>query len=861
MSGMAAPNESLATAFQRCRQSFDTILKQLDAADGGELSKATWEDEASRLRLWGSNIGATSKANTSLDFRLRDADTVRQQIYKNLSNLDEALNEALKSMKDLAPSSFDVDGFPASNAKSATKANVADPPPRNESTSKDSSDNEDDLVEDAEASLEDLQAAFQDVVSLINSLFRMTLYIRNPSRRDQLKQRDTCAVANFETYDVSHVGNKFPNAEHTLSRRLGQANTVRRANLRYWERHHKKLAYDETVNDQATVAALSESVATTFKPVEVEEQHDTRSHFSGTSYMESLLGGESIRRPDLPDAGKNGLPFQCPICCYIITVSGQREWMKHVFFDLQPYVCVFEQCKTPLLLYENRRDWFAHVEKNHLPRSGPASLVHQIQCPLCKEHLRSRPLIRRHLARHLEEVALFSLPNSLFGEETEMVDDDKLGEYSSEEEPVEKNSEQMTGDSAEPPQRAQGAPSAEAEKSKLDDSNNDFDHEELEAESRILEVGEDPREEKYKRRRSSSDASIVLKPEDDPHEQKYIRKRRSSDVTIDFDAEDPRDDEYAKTRAAEEEAGAVHKVQALSSTFHTQWLPAATGFLAAPPSDLEVRIKEHSKLSYGITAQILLKADSIDTEGSVQARDTRKNLVREASKVLNQLDSVMKGSEAPPRVESSSTDTDTERRLDDSSSRYGDHLDDEEASDRPRRGAHPPSPDPKYSAIPSSNVVKGGSPVTSDEAFDTSERGASATETLPRTQSRSSYDELQQRAKDPKIPGDSQTGRILDGRTGEIHQEVPTRQRGGYVDEPIHRDIRTDRDEVSATRGDRIARGYHEVDYGQSHSTKYNDCFVPGTGIDRVVIQHEICRYLGNDATVRPFTHKDVCWN
>jgi hypothetical protein len=37
-------------------------------------------------------------------------------------------------------------------------------------------------------------------------------------------------------------------------------------------------------------------------------------------------------------------------------------------------------------------------------------------------------------------------------------------------------------------------------------------------------------------------------------------------------------------------------------------------------------------------------------------------------------------------------------------------------------------------------------------------------------------------------------------------------------------------------------------------TTKYNEYFVPGGGIDREVIQHEICRYLGNDATVRPYT-------
>ena len=41
--------------------------------------------------------------------------------------------------------------------------------------------------------------------------------------------------------------------------------------------------------------------------------------------------------------------------------------------------------------------------------------------------------------------------------------------------------------------------------------------------------------------------------------------------------------------------------------------------------------------------------------------------------------------------------------------------------------------------------------------------------------------------------------------------------------------------------------------------SKYNDYFVEGTGLDRDVIQHEVCSYLGNDATVRPFTNKDVC--
>jgi BAG domain/Ubiquitin family len=82
------------------------------------------------------------------------------------------------------------------------------------------------------------------------------------------------------------------------------------------------------------------------------------------------------------------------------------------------------------------------------------------------------------------------------------------------------------------------------------------------------------------------------------------------------------------------------KLQALASTFHTQFLPPATKFLLSPPSDPDQRHKEHLKLSESIMAQIVLKADDIQTEGNVDARNTRKNLVNEANRVLRDLDGV-----------------------------------------------------------------------------------------------------------------------------------------------------------------------------------------------------------------------------
>lgn len=45
---------------------------------------------------------------------------------------------------------------------------------------------------------------------------------------------------------------------------------------------------------------------------------------------------------------------------------------------------------------------------------------------------------------------------------------------------------------------------------------------------------------------------------------------------------------------------------------------------------------------------------------------------------------------------------------------------------------------------------------------------------------------------------------------------------------------------------------------GAAGRPHYNDYFLPGDGIDREVIQSEICRFLGNDATCKPGTNREV---
>lgn len=88
------------------------------------------------------------------------------------------------------------------------------------------------------------------------------------------------------------------------------------------------------------------------------------------------------------------------------------------------------------------------------------------------------------------------------------------------------------------------------------------------------------------------------------------------------------------------------KVDQLASTFHTQWVPKCVQYLLHPPFDPKLRDQEHKKLSESILAQILLKADDIDTEGDVQARTDRKKLVVEINEMFTKLDAAAKGHES-----------------------------------------------------------------------------------------------------------------------------------------------------------------------------------------------------------------------
>jgi hypothetical protein len=132
---------------------------------------------------------------------------------------------------------------------------------------------------------------------------------------------------------------------------------------------------------------------------------NSTSGISQTSYASSLFSGnESLSIPSAPKESADKAPFECPYCRLVITIKNSKDWARHVFRDLMPYVCLSPNCNTPSKLYESRRQWYHHMCEAH------SILENGSNCPLCLVDIQPPLAFERHVGHHLEQLALFVLP-------------------------------------------------------------------------------------------------------------------------------------------------------------------------------------------------------------------------------------------------------------------------------------------------------------------------------------------------------------------------------------------------------------------------------------------------------------------
>ncbi|KAL9024085.1 MAG: hypothetical protein Q9196_006772 [Gyalolechia fulgens] len=405
---------SISLSIVACLKAFNQFIDEIQDANmqgRAGLVIQPWQDELGRLRIWAANIGAHQTNQSSLDYRLRDSAHIRTHVTKLLEELAQRLGEASALIRNETDDDDDVESLQGSSSED----------------------------EEPQSEIEQLQ---RSVATIINCLFQMSMLVRKPAQHDLRVASKKADVAHFERFDQNYVMDKFPRADDLVVSRLSRAITRRRKYLKYRERHAMKLKQGINpavgVKDNATSAgALSETVVTAMQGPNIDFQGNASdSGNSQTSYASTLIRGGKITIPAPPKASQGGEPFECPYCRFIITAKSTRSWNRHVFNDLQPYLCVEKSCLTPDKLYATRHEWIHHCRNAH-PSANPTRAGKEREeshcCTLCGNDQDTRDRKERHIAQHLQELALFVLPRD-DEDLDEDPDEDEVGNHDPSEE-------------------------------------------------------------------------------------------------------------------------------------------------------------------------------------------------------------------------------------------------------------------------------------------------------------------------------------------------------------------------------------------------------------------------------------------
>jgi hypothetical protein len=333
--------------------------------------------------------------------------------------------------------------------RNAATLQVADPvhygssasgtePVQHDAAASSSSEEEDSLLE----SLEDIQG-------ILNSLYALVPNLQDPAPQD-IYEREISPSKGKPTRDTELAARVFPSSAPWLIYRLGNANWRRR---RYLELLHEDTKFPSRMHqrpkrDQASPGvikpeqkkhdtSMSPSLPSlrhfhisrdaSAEPVQLpstatsETGKSSADHtiFSGpisTGYtMSTGIGAESESElastvgwtntcfiiPPPPVSLQDRNRFTCPYCMMEITVGddlkSDEDWCRHVFSDLEPYLCTFKDCVRANKTFGMKHDWIRHELDWH-------RIQKVWHCQSCQEDFTTREGFESHIAEKHEDL-------------------------------------------------------------------------------------------------------------------------------------------------------------------------------------------------------------------------------------------------------------------------------------------------------------------------------------------------------------------------------------------------------------------------------------------------------------------------
>ncbi|KAH7174588.1 uncharacterized protein B0J16DRAFT_348844 [Fusarium flagelliforme] len=524
-------SQSLAETFGTCINEYSQLLFALadENCQAVKLKQISIEkvlDGYGRLKVWGEQNRATLPASTrgSLDDVLRHDDGLNRNVVQILNRLIHQIEAALPIASQKIGDTFGLETKSKSGSDSGSDSEYSS------GSSEDSHASTERLTtKQRPPKITFLMAHIQEQIKL---LYHFDALLRRPrlSGRYLKSTNENRQVSLIEKYDYAHVEEKHrqwvtsfkssenesesegqpenipsqsPRAQayktwedepivsqdvlqsrengqkkddsHNIISRLARANTRRREQLRYWERHPFSKDIEESASvtnkepgiplrgvDLSRDMGLETPISLTSVPTvqsfstvakSVIDETKTISGRPRTVYTASVVGGrQSARVPDIPKAAFEEDQVECPFCHVMLdsaTIQSRMSWKRHVFRDLRPYTCTYDDCPNPDKMYATRHDWIYHEMQmhrrqwkcqkchvgfhnkismaDHLKKSHTESATSQLaiflemserpldddyrmECVLCTSQLALSRLLD-HLAQHMEEIALFVLPS------------------------------------------------------------------------------------------------------------------------------------------------------------------------------------------------------------------------------------------------------------------------------------------------------------------------------------------------------------------------------------------------------------------------------------------------------------------
>ncbi|CAJ0549734.1 Ff.00g033470.m01.CDS01 [Fusarium sp. VM40] len=484
---------TVATSANQCLQSFQECLVSASLVNPKEL--AMIEDQVARFSSWSTSIGVFASGSLSMDHRLRHAPEVQSVVTGLLESLNFQCQECIlatilesleagegyvpaeefpKSLNEIAAEIGRLNKI-SNTIRRASKDTQALTASKFYIKDDEGNNVEETLLDNFKRHIND---RFPNLGETIQERMARTMLLRRKRilyrrhRQDSVysKAEDTIPAFSimFPTAkgvaSLAQLKSKHPQTSSTVSKPATTTPSQIQSATTLAPDKFKIAASTPSVISASKTIAFGSHESLLFPPAPghaLKKRYDQLKSQRLAEYEQNLNSekSEANKKSTVQELLANDLQslgeITCPYCLCTLPAEeafDENKWQNHVKNDLDAYICVFEDCDQPEVLYNHSDQWLSHLQQHRrfwrCPShrdlepfsSGEDYIAHMREvhasklsdkrlramanknsrkiaklfpsCPLCdKEESDINARLEDHLAGHLRSLALKSLPS------------------------------------------------------------------------------------------------------------------------------------------------------------------------------------------------------------------------------------------------------------------------------------------------------------------------------------------------------------------------------------------------------------------------------------------------------------------